>query len=151
MKRWAAAILLSLARYTAPADRSLRFYREYFGADRVVEIDKQRRRWRIVYQGEEFAVNIDRLIDQAEEGPYLEIKSRTWSRRDATTSARARPCASTALTRVDDVPTSTVTTCDPRATERSAISVRARRVEPVALARLAPEDDRDETHDEQRD
>jgi 5-methylthioadenosine/S-adenosylhomocysteine deaminase len=77
------AILLSRARYTAPADRSLRFYREYFGADRVVEIEKQRRRWRILYQGEDFAVNIDRLVDQPEGGPYLEIKSRTWSRRDA--------------------------------------------------------------------
>ena len=32
------AIVLSRARYTAAADRSLRFYREYFGADRVVEI-----------------------------------------------------------------------------------------------------------------
>lgn len=77
------AILLSRARYTAPADRSLRFYREYFGAEHVVEIEKHRRRWRIVYKGEDFAVNIDRLDGHAEPGPYLEIKSRTWSQRDA--------------------------------------------------------------------
>ncbi|MDQ5851588.1 MAG: amidohydrolase family protein [Chloroflexota bacterium] len=77
------AIVLSRARYTAPADRSLRFYREYFGAERVVEIEKQRRRWRIVYKGEDFAVNFDRLANHPEPGPYLEIKSRTWSQRDA--------------------------------------------------------------------
>ena len=81
------AIVLSRARYTAPADRSLRFYREYFGAERVVEIEKQRRRWRIVYKGEDFAVNIDRLVGHAEPGPYLEIKSRTWSQRDAAAKA----------------------------------------------------------------
>jgi 5-methylthioadenosine/S-adenosylhomocysteine deaminase len=81
------AIVLSRARYTAPADRSLRFYREYFGAERVVEIEKHRRRWRIVYKGEDFAVNIDRLDGHAEPGPYLEIKSRTWSQRDAAEKA----------------------------------------------------------------
>ena len=75
------AIVLSRARYTAPADHSLRFYREYFGADRVVEIEKQRRRWRIDYKGEDFAINVDRLAGHPD--PYLEIKSRTWSRRDA--------------------------------------------------------------------
>jgi 5-methylthioadenosine/S-adenosylhomocysteine deaminase len=81
------AILLSRARYTAPADRSLRFYHEYFGAERVVEIEKHRRRWRVVYKGEDFAVNIDRLDGHAEPGPYLEIKSRTWSQRDAVQKA----------------------------------------------------------------
>ncbi len=81
------AIVLSRARYTAPADRSLRFYREYFGADQVMEVEKQRRRWRIVYKGEDFAVNLDRLANHPEPGPYLEIKSRTWSQRDATRKA----------------------------------------------------------------
>ncbi len=81
------AILLSRARYTAPADRSLRFYREYFAAERVTEIEKHRRRWRIIYRGEDFAVNIDQLVGNADPGPYLEIKSRTWSRQDATDKA----------------------------------------------------------------
>ncbi len=76
-------IVLSRARYTAPAEHSLRFYREYFGADRVVEVDKQRRRWRIDFKGEDFAINFDRLVGHHESGPFLEIKSRTWSRRDA--------------------------------------------------------------------
>ena len=76
------AILLSRARYTAPADRSLRFYREYFGADAVAEVEKQRRRWRVVYKGEDFAINVDRLPG-LDDGLYLEIKSRTWSFHDA--------------------------------------------------------------------
>jgi 5-methylthioadenosine/S-adenosylhomocysteine deaminase len=77
------AILLSRARYTAPAERSLRFYREYFGPDSVVEIEKQRRRWRVIYRDEDFAINIDRLASDTDPGPFLEIKSRTWSFRDA--------------------------------------------------------------------
>jgi 5-methylthioadenosine/S-adenosylhomocysteine deaminase len=77
------AILLSRARYSADADRTLRFYREYFQPDSVTEIEKRRRRWRIIYKGEDFAVNVDELVHSARPGPYLEIKSRTWSRRDA--------------------------------------------------------------------
>ncbi len=77
------AVLLSRARYTAPADRSLRFYREYFQPELVVEVEKQRRRWRVIYKDEDFAINIDRLGHQGEQGLYLEIKSRTWSFRDA--------------------------------------------------------------------
>jgi 5-methylthioadenosine/S-adenosylhomocysteine deaminase len=71
------------ARYTAPADRTLRFYREYFQPDRIVEIEKRRRRWRILYGDADFAINLDTLVEHAHPGPYLEIKSRTWSQRDA--------------------------------------------------------------------
>ncbi len=78
-----SAILLGRARYTAMADRTLRFYREYFQPDQVVEIEKQRRRWRIIFENEDFAVNIDWLVGHKHPGPYLEIKSRTWSRKDA--------------------------------------------------------------------
>lgn len=77
------AILLSRARYTAPADRSRRFYREYFAPDHVIEVEKQRRRWRIFYGGEDFAINVDTIPDGPARGAYLEIKSRTWSERDA--------------------------------------------------------------------
>ncbi len=80
---YASAVLLGRARYTAPADRTLRFYREYFQPDRVVEIEKKRRRWRIIYKEEDFALNIDTLINHEQPGPYLEIKSRTWGRKDA--------------------------------------------------------------------
>lgn len=78
-----SAILLGRARYTAPADRTLRFYREYLQPDHVVEIEKKRQRWRIVYKGEDFAVNVDTLVGHQQPGPYLEIKSRTWGRKDA--------------------------------------------------------------------
>ena len=77
------AILLSRARYTAPADRSLRFYREYFrpAAEHVVE--KERRRWLVAYRGVEFYVHLDRLLNPRSDGCFVEVKSRTWSRRDA--------------------------------------------------------------------
>jgi 5-methylthioadenosine/S-adenosylhomocysteine deaminase len=81
------AVLLSRARYTAPADHSVRFYREYFQPERVEELQKQRRRWRILYRDHDFAVNLDTLIGRPERGPYLEIKTRTWSRKDAETRA----------------------------------------------------------------
>lgn len=79
----ASAIVLSRARYTAPADHTVRFYREYFQPDRVVEREKSRRRWRIIYKDHDFAVNFDTLGGHAPPGPYMEIKSRTWSSRDA--------------------------------------------------------------------
>jgi len=82
-----SAVRLGYARYTSLADRTLRFYREYFQPDHVIEIEKQRRRWRIVYKGEDFALNVDTLAGQRDPGPYLEIKSRTWSRKDADTKA----------------------------------------------------------------
>jgi 5-methylthioadenosine/S-adenosylhomocysteine deaminase len=41
----------------------------------------------ITYKETEFAINIDTLINSAHPGPYLEIKSRTWSQRDATHKA----------------------------------------------------------------
>ncbi|MBX0329794.1 amidohydrolase [Oscillochloris sp. ZM17-4] len=78
-----SAILLSRARYTALADHTVRFYREYFQPDRVVEREKRRRRWRIIYKDHDFALNFDTLGGGARPALYMEIKSRTWSRRDA--------------------------------------------------------------------
>jgi 5-methylthioadenosine/S-adenosylhomocysteine deaminase len=74
---------LSRSRYLAPASHSLRFYREYFRHSSEVEIEKDRQRWLVAYRGVEFYVNLDRLIKPQSEGYYLEIKARTWSRRDA--------------------------------------------------------------------
>jgi 5-methylthioadenosine/S-adenosylhomocysteine deaminase len=79
--------VISRARYAALADRIVRFYREYFQPDRITPIEKRRRCWRILYQGKDFAVNLDELLDHESPGPYIEIKSRTWSRRDATEKA----------------------------------------------------------------
>jgi 5-methylthioadenosine/S-adenosylhomocysteine deaminase len=77
------AVLLSRSRYYAPATHSTRFYREYFrpAAERIVE--KDRRRWQVAYRGVEFYVHLDRLMKPAREGYFVEVKSRTWSRRDA--------------------------------------------------------------------
>ncbi len=76
-------VILFRSRYLAPAAHSARFYREYFrpAAERVVE--KERRRWLVAYRGVEFYVHLDRLIAPASDGYFVEVKSRTWSRRDA--------------------------------------------------------------------
>jgi 5-methylthioadenosine/S-adenosylhomocysteine deaminase len=77
------SVLLSRSRFTSKADRTLRFYCEYFEPDRVKEVHKHRQRWHIRYKGVQFAVNLDRLTNPAHEGAFLEIKSRTWSKKDA--------------------------------------------------------------------
>jgi 5-methylthioadenosine/S-adenosylhomocysteine deaminase len=77
------SVLLSRSRFTSKADRTLRFYCEYFQPDRVKEVHKHRLRWHIRYKGVHFAVNFDRLTKPAYEGGFLEIKSRTWSKKDA--------------------------------------------------------------------
>jgi 5-methylthioadenosine/S-adenosylhomocysteine deaminase len=75
-------VLLSRVRYYAPAGNSQRFYREYFKPVSEIPIDKDRLRWLIRFEGEEFYVNLDKVETPAL-GYYLEIKSRTWSRKDA--------------------------------------------------------------------
>ncbi len=82
------SVLLSRSRLIAPAQQSLRFYREYFKPESEREIEKDRRRWLVRYKGTEFFFNLDRLIVPPHLGSYLEIKSRTWSRRDAEEKAR---------------------------------------------------------------
>lgn len=82
-KEFDNSVLLSRSRFTSKADRTLRFYCEYFQPDRVKEVHKHRLRWHIRYKGVHFAVNFDRLTKPAYEGTFLEIKSRTWSKKDA--------------------------------------------------------------------
>lgn len=77
------SVLLSRSRFTADADRSLRFYREYFQPREERKVDKLRRRWRIKYRGVDFAVNLDRLTQPPAGEVYLEVKARTWSKHDA--------------------------------------------------------------------
>jgi 5-methylthioadenosine/S-adenosylhomocysteine deaminase len=79
--------LLSRSRYLAPAVHTLRFYREYFKPAEERTIEKDRRRWLVEYEGDEFFVNLDRVLKPELPGFYLEIKARTWSRRDAETKA----------------------------------------------------------------
>ena len=77
------SILLSRSRFIAPADRSLRFYREYFKPSREIAISKDRLRWEVIYDDDTFFINIDRMVAPAQPGYFVEIKSRTWSIRDA--------------------------------------------------------------------
>lgn len=84
---YAHSVVLSRSRYTADADRSLRFYCEYFRPARTIEIGKLRERYHIRYKGLDFAVNLDQIISPRPAGPFVEIKSRTWSERDAVQKA----------------------------------------------------------------
>ena len=79
-------VLLSRSRFIAPASQGLRFYREYFKPREDVTITKDRERWLIKFKDTEFFVNVDEMIEPAL-GRFVEIKSRTWSRRDAVVKA----------------------------------------------------------------
>jgi len=80
-------VLLSRSRFLAPAMHSLRFYREYFKPKSEFAIEKDRLRWLIKYKDTEFFVNLDQMTEP-ELGYFLEIKSRTWSRKDAELKAQ---------------------------------------------------------------
>jgi 5-methylthioadenosine/S-adenosylhomocysteine deaminase len=80
-------VLLSRSRYLAPASQSLRFYREYFKPKSEITIEKDRLRWLINYKDTEFFVNLDQ-VKEPQLGYYIEIKSRTWSRKDAELKAQ---------------------------------------------------------------
>lgn len=80
--RFDSDVLLYRSRYLAPATHSLRFYREYFDPSEETFIEKERLRWRVLYKGTEFYINLDQVL-KPELGYFLEVKSRTWSRRDA--------------------------------------------------------------------
>ncbi len=75
-------VLLSRSRFFAPATQSLRFYREYFKPRDETSITKGRERWLIKFKDTEFFVNVDEMLEPAL-GHFIEIKSRTWSRKDA--------------------------------------------------------------------
>ena len=77
------SVVLSRARYTAPADRSLRFYREYFAPSTIREVSKHRERYHIRFKGVDLAVNVDRITSPPQPKLYIEVKSRTWSQQDA--------------------------------------------------------------------
>lgn len=79
-------VLLSRSRFLAPAANSLRFYREYFKPASEVNIEKDRLRWLVKYKDTEFYVNLDNVTTPGL-GYFLEVKSRTWSRKDAQNKA----------------------------------------------------------------
>ncbi|MFW5708886.1 MAG: amidohydrolase family protein [Chloroflexota bacterium] len=79
-----SAVLLSHSRFIAPADRPLRFYREYFQPASTETLQKERRRWRIHYQDVLYYINIDEIKEPAlTDNLFIELKARTWSLVDA--------------------------------------------------------------------
>lgn len=82
-REYHSAVLLSHSRFIADADRPLRFYREYFQPTEERELQKDRRRWHIHYQGVLYYVNVDRVLNPDLPDTFIEIKSRTWSASDA--------------------------------------------------------------------
>ena len=75
-------VLLSRSRFLAPAVHTSRFYREYFTPKQEIPVEKDRLRWHIRYKNTDFFVNLDE-VKEPHMGHFLEIKSRTWSRKDA--------------------------------------------------------------------
>jgi 5-methylthioadenosine/S-adenosylhomocysteine deaminase len=75
-------VILSRSRYLAPGTQSLRFYREYFKPVTEFEVEKDRVRFLITYKDTEFFINLDTVL-KPEMGCFLEVKSRTWNRKDA--------------------------------------------------------------------
>ena len=80
---FANSVVLSHLHFDALADRSLRFYREYFTPDEERGVHKERRRFHVRYGNTEFTINIDRLTEPQLPGVFLSIRSRTWSAQDA--------------------------------------------------------------------
>lgn len=87
-KHFPSDVLLSRSRFIATATHSLRFYREYFKPLAETSIVKERKRWRVLFRGTEFFINLDHL-QSPDLGYFLEVKSRTWSRGDADHKAEA--------------------------------------------------------------
>ncbi|MBN1305598.1 MAG: amidohydrolase family protein [Anaerolineales bacterium] len=75
-------VLLSRSRFLAPAAHTLRFYREYFKPQSEIVIEKKRLRWLVNFKKTEFFVNLDHF-EKPDLGSFLEVKSTTWSRKDA--------------------------------------------------------------------
>jgi 5-methylthioadenosine/S-adenosylhomocysteine deaminase len=86
-KEFDSMVLLSHSRFIADADRPLRFYREYFQPQRERELQKDRYRWHIHYQGVLFYINKDRILRPDLPDTFIEIKTRTWSGQDADNKA----------------------------------------------------------------
>lgn len=83
-----SSVVLSHSRFIAPADRPLRFYREYFQPVAEYELHKDRHRWHLHYQGVLFYMNVDQVLQPDLPDTFIEIKSRTWSAMDAENKAQ---------------------------------------------------------------
>ncbi len=81
-------VVLSHLHFDARADRSLRFYREYFKPDEERKVYKERRRFHVRYGNTGFTINFDRLQQPEFPGVFVGVSSRTWSAQDAERKAK---------------------------------------------------------------
>ncbi|MCB0191166.1 MAG: amidohydrolase family protein [Anaerolineae bacterium] len=82
-KEFENSVLLTRARYTASTYHSLRFNREYYKPVSEREVIKKRHRCHVIYKETDFDINLDHLEGKEDNNVYFEIKSRTWSAKDA--------------------------------------------------------------------
>ncbi len=82
------AVLLFRSRFIADATRPVRFYREYFQPLHERQLEKDRRRWHILFQGVLYYLNLDQLLKPQVDGLFIELKSRTYSMKDADVKAQ---------------------------------------------------------------
>jgi 5-methylthioadenosine/S-adenosylhomocysteine deaminase len=80
------ASLLTQLRFAMPLLHPPNFYREYFNPAREQEIEKERSRWRVSFEGVELEINLDRLL-KPELGYFIEVKRTTWNRQVAEEAA----------------------------------------------------------------
>ncbi len=69
-----AESLLSRSRFLAPATHSLRFYSEYFKPISTLEIQKDRLRFLVNFQDNEFFINLD-TVTEPDLGKFVELRA----------------------------------------------------------------------------
>jgi 5-methylthioadenosine/S-adenosylhomocysteine deaminase len=80
------ATLLTRLRFAMPCLHPTNFYREYFNPAQEQEVEKERSSWRVIFDGVELGINLDRLI-KPELGYFIEVKRTTWNRQVAEEAA----------------------------------------------------------------
>ena len=80
------ATLLTRLRFAMPSLHPPNFYREYFNPAREQEVEKERSSWRVIFEGVELEINLDRLL-KPELGYFIEVKRTTWNRQVAEETA----------------------------------------------------------------
>jgi 5-methylthioadenosine/S-adenosylhomocysteine deaminase len=80
------ATLMTRLRFATPSLHPPDFYREYFNPVQEQEVEKERSSWRVIFDGIELEINLDRLL-KPELGYFIEVKRTTWNRQVAEEAA----------------------------------------------------------------
>jgi hypothetical protein len=78
--------LLTRLRFVMPSLHPPNFYREYFNPAQEQEVEKERSSWRVIFEGVELEIYLDRLLKPAL-GYFIEVKRTTWNRQVAEEAA----------------------------------------------------------------